>query len=371
MPRIDVWNYARELWADMDAAKQQSGKSPFQQIRDIARLRRIASRFGVSDYFKFRLYLDDPGGERRDEDFAGWRMMHWLDDRLNDPRWQVLSRDKLVMYALLSSCGLPTPRIYAVYEKHGRLVPDAPTLQTPAALAEHIRTALPFPCFAKPVYGDIGRGASSLREYDGARDELVLGSGERIGVESFVNSLHEESSWMEAERGYIFQEFIEQHPSVSTYCRHVATARIVVLVTDQGAEPFRAIWRVVAGNNMSDNYASGSRGNLLAALNLELGTVERVVRGYGLTLEELESHPDSNDRLIGFQLPFWDEAIELTCRGARIFPMTHFQHWDIAFGTDGPVVVEMNVLGSIDVPQIATGRGLYDEKLRRLVAQRE
>ncbi len=201
---INLWNYTRELRADMDAAKQQSGKSALQQLREISRLRRVASRFGISDYFKFRLYLDDKTGNRRDEHFAGWRMMHWLDDRLNDSRWQVMTRDKLVMYTMFASCNLPSPRIYAVYEKAGRIFRDVPTLSTREAMADYIRTRLEFPGFVKPVYGDIGRGASALREFDSNHDALILGSGERIAVNDFVASLHEEGSWMESERGYLF-----------------------------------------------------------------------------------------------------------------------------------------------------------------------
>jgi Sugar-transfer associated ATP-grasp len=344
-----------------------TGNHPFRQWREFLRLRRKATNLGISDFYKYQLFRDPPAGPDRKEDFAGWRMVNWLDEQLNDPRWHVMARDKLTMYALLSACGLAVPEIRAVYEQRNRLVPGTRTLPKPEELAAFMRDGISYPFFVKPVYGDIGRGAMSVAGYDSSNDTLILGSGDTLKIDDFIAGLGRNRSWMEVKHGYLFQEFVNQHPAISRISRHVSTARVVVLYTDQGPRPFRAVWRVVTGKNMTDNFDSGRSGNLLAEIDLNTGIVERVVQGVGFDLREVVVHPSSGVRLLDFKLPYWDEVIATVCRGARIFPMLQFQHWDIAFGDQQPVVLEVNVLGSLDVHQVASGKGIYDQILRDFV----
>ncbi len=45
---------------------------------------------------------------------------------------------------------------------------------------------------------------------------------------------------------------------------------------------------------------------------------------------------------------------------ATIAPELRFQHWDVALTGDGPVLLELNVQGSLDLVQLAAQKGIYE-----------
>ena len=52
--------------------------------------------------------------------------------------------------------------------------------------------------------------------------------------------------------------------------------------------------------------------------------------------------PGTNITLRGYQLPYWDEVLELCRRAAARVPEMRLVGWDVAFTPDGPVLVEGN-----------------------------
>ena len=48
---------------------------------------------------------------------------------------------------------------------------------------------------------------------------------------------------------------------------------------------------------------------------------------------------------------------------ASAYPGLRLQNWDIAIGEKGPVILEVNVEGSMDLHQLAGGRGILDGAL--------
>lgn len=211
MNAIPGWRYLNELIANLAAARAEIGKSWWQQAREIARLKTRAVNFGISDYFNFRLFSDEFTARYPKEHVAGWRMLHWLDDRLNPPEWRNLTNDKLCMYALLRAGGLPIPRLYGLYELHGRRFFDAQAFETRQTLGAWLRGPAPYPLFAKPLCGDLGSGACALRGYDSASDALVSATGERLPLPAFLAGLDAPRKNVTAGRGYLFQEQLRQH----------------------------------------------------------------------------------------------------------------------------------------------------------------
>jgi hypothetical protein len=54
-------------------------------------------------------------------------------------------------------------------------------------------------------------------------------------------------------------------------------------------------------------------------------------------------------------------------RAALYFPDLGMQAWDIAITDDGPVVLEVNVVGSLFIPQLVTQKGLLQGEFRDFV----
>jgi hypothetical protein len=92
-----------------------------------------------------------------------------------------------------------------------------------------------------------------------------------------------------------------------------------------------------------------------------------VIQGTGADQAELERHPDTEQPLIGAILPEWAPLTALCLKAARALPGLRMQAWDVALTERGPVLVEVNIGGDFNLPQLAHGSGLMDERFRAFV----
>ena len=137
---------------------------------------------------------------------------------------------------------------------------------------------------------------------------------------------------------------------------------MIVLFDGSGPRLFCSLWKVATGGNMADNY--WRKGNILALLDRERGTVQKCTTGLGPELQTVSHHPDTGKCLIGFAIPDWDAIVDLTKNAACAVPGLPVQAWDIAPTAKGPMALEVNVFGSSFLPQLAMGAGLYQGEFR-------
>jgi hypothetical protein len=357
------------LLAAARAVRRETGKSVFSQVREMDRLRRGPGRLRAGDYFAYHVYDDARYPGRTKDDVVSWRFLEL--SRLNHPLWSGIADDKLVTYAVLSSFGLPVPRVFAVYDPRGRLYGSVPTL-TDATGAEAFVRSLREPAFGKPVAGSFGQGASSIDGYDAASDELVMAHGQRLGVAAYVERYVRPASY-----GYIFQQRVVPHPRLLPITGpSVSTLRMVVLNGEMEARLFRVMWKLAIGDQITDNYRGGSTGNLKAWVDLRDGRVQAAFLGGGVQQGRrkvgpdslgrfVDRHPDTGTELVGITLPGWDEAVDLVLRAARHFPGLRYQSWDVVLSDSGPTILELNARG---LPQQLPGfPGMNDDVLRRFI----
>jgi len=343
-------------------AREVSGVGILTQLREILSLRSSKSQLGASEYYFYRLFDRRLTAEARHE-FAGYRRERDIDRLLNEDNWRALANDKLVMYAAIDGLGLPYPRIKAVCHVQGRRFPRSVPLTSGPEIRDFL-SAAEYPIFMKPVHGSYGRGACSAMAFDALADSIVLGNGEPWGLDEAVPTFLESRS-----HGYLFQEMVKPHESIRAFCRATASSvRVVTVWGACGPEIFRCAWKIPVGRNMSDNFIHGKVGNLLALVDSDSGSVVRVITGPGFSMKEVDVHPDTGQRLLGFQLPSWQALRELCLQAASAFPGLKLQNWDIAIGESGPVILEVNVEGSMDLHQLAGARGIQNGILAELLA---
>ena len=58
-------------------------------------------------------------------------------------------------------------------------------------------------------------------------------------------------------------------------------------------------------------------------------------------------HPDTGQTLVGARFPQWPQAMALGLAAAVHFPGLRLQHWDVAFCSSGPVLMESHQLGAL------------------------
>ena len=361
MTLADIWQTSPKLPSvsvaeGMRAAARDEGKTQFTQIREFAGLNFGAGKVLPEEYYYYGLYANRYDESQRRE-FVGKRLEIGLHQITCDPHFWMLAHDKLGCYGVLQLLGFPVPRTLAVY-RHGVSFPGVKSLADRDELTAALRTELTGPMFGKPARGIRSAGVLSIDGFDPATDSMRLAHGHTASVDELAEALE-----TYADEGYLLQERVRQHPEVAAVCGEtVGTVRIIILRGPDGPEPFRALWKLPSGTNVADNF--WREGNILAALDLETGRVTRVIQGVGSKLREIDTHPTSGRRLTDYVLPDWTAARDLVLAASGAFPELRMQAWDIAFGADGPVLIEVNVGGDYNLPQLSAGKGMLEPRFR-------
>ena len=152
----------------------------------------------------------------------------------------------------------------------------------------------------------------------------------------------------------IVEELIEQVNSFKElHSSSVNTVRMPTICFSERVEVIHPFLRIGCGNSITDNAGSGG---IICPVNAN-GVVFAAADEFG---NSFTIHPDSKKELIGFQIPKWDEAVELVKELALCIPTNRYCSWDIALTPKGWVLVEANAKGQF-VWQYATHVGFRQE----------
>ena len=349
--------------------KRLHGKGYLSQGLDIVRLRFGFSGLAPIEYFRLGVYDDRryPFAEKRK--FLGYRGRYRLDRAFNLRTWHVIHSDKIITTLILERLNLLCPRIFAVFDRTPRAIPGVLFLKTEPDLHEFLAQSS-FPLFIKPVDAAMGRGALSAVGYDAFRTTLLLTYGREISLTALFQQCREEAT--RGSGGTIFQAAIQPAAEVAALTGgRLAGLRIIVLFHEGEFRIVHAAIKFTTGLNFTDNMQDGQPGNLQGRVNLETGLVEEVFRFDGEDNPRVDIHPDSQQRLVGFVVPAWDRCRSSVLAAASQFPGLELQHWDIAIGERGPEILEVNVEGGLDLPQIVSQHGFLDGRVAQaFVAKR-
>lgn len=165
------------------------------------------------------------------------------------------------------------------------------------------------------------------------------------------------------EAGYVLQRRLRPHPTlVDLFGPRLWSVRIIVLLTARGPVVHRAVAKIATGENPADNF--WRPGNMLGAIDLQTGQITRTIRGTGAEMVVNPLHTDTGRPVTGIVVPDWSELIDLVKDAAGLLPAVRTQSWDIALTDNGPVPLEVNFGGDLNLAQLASGRGVLDEAYR-------
>ncbi len=182
----------------------------------------------------------------------------------------------------------------------------------------------------KPLEGSSGQGIQKYTEEDW-----------KEGPEVFLKRL-------KADQIGILEEMVVQHPKMASLCpTSVNTCRIATLLGDKQQGIVYAFLRIGNGKVM-DNVDCGG---MAARIDLESGKLLTV--GADKQGNTFIKHPITNTSLIGFQIPFWEEAKAMCMEAAQMVPQMRFVAWDVAITEKGPTFIEGNSFPSHAIPQFA------------------
>lgn len=353
----------------MRSARQQCGLGYLGQLRDLMRLRFSRNTLGATDYYWYRLFDKDYLAGELVEKFAGWRIQQALSEALN-PRCGVLPAwDKLVFHTLAHSSALPVCEMQAVYLDKNMTAPDwVPlVLRSKEDLCAFLTENASFPVFGKPSFSQQGYGGVLISSFDQSNETLRLYDGATLTLPEFLRKVIDgtDARFYKRECGYMFQSAIKQHAEISTLTGTKAASglRIVMLNVEGATHIVRALWKIVVGNNISDNFSLGTKGNLVADVDVVTGVVSHALDALGPDAVFYDSHPETGRPIKGWSIPLWESVTDVCHRAAAAFPLMRLQHWDVVIGHDGPILLEVNDLGATEFCQLH-GKGLLTDEVR-------
>ena len=201
---------------------------------------------------------------------------------------------------------------------------------------------------AKPIDGGCGKGIEKIK----TSDYPVL--------DDLYEYLTKEGNNFELE------EVIKQHPDVAKiYPNAINTVRIVTIVTTKDGDSILSIpkeqrknielephiicayFRIGNGGKCVDNFNSGG---MTAPVDEKTGVVAQVAIDKAKNVYEV--HPQTGEKIKGFQFPDWEEALELCKKASKEIPEMGYVGWDVAFTPDGPLFVEGNEFPGHDIYQL-------------------
>lgn len=146
---------------------------------------------------------------------------------------------------------------------------------------------------------------------------------------------------------YLIEETLLQHKTMDLLSpASINTVRMVTLLVNGTVHFMYALVRMSDGTKCVDNICSGGY-----YVSVDDNGVIRKPAFCDETGEYYEIHPFTKTNFIGFQIPYFDEAVAMCKEAVLVEPELGYVGWDVAITPNGPVLVEGNNLPSYDMCQ--------------------
>ncbi len=301
----------KAMWRTTGILKQRSGKSRLWLLCDMLRCA-IKYNAGYMDYKIAEMYrLSDE--QIKTQITRG--LSNTIVRRMNDKAYWHFFDDKATF-----------DELFADEVNRGWLEIKEQTT------AEELRAFLTkYPdVIGKPLEGSSGQGVERFTQ-----------EAWQDGAEAFLQTLRQKGIG-------ILEERVIQHPEISRMCpTSVNTIRIATLLGDKKQGIVYAFLRIGNGKVM-DNVDCGGMAARVDLASGKLLTVGADKQGNTYT-----RHPITGTDIIGFQVPFFEEAKAMCLKAAQKVPQMRFVAWDVAITEKGPCFIEGNSFPSHAVPQFA------------------
>jgi len=347
IPQVD---FPTNLQAAVSAGRRMSSI-----LAEVISLRRGPGKLTPNEYFYYRLW--DPSLTRDDKRrFVGKQAQQPMHIACNNTGWYATAADKLLFHTLLTGFGLRAPELLAVTGPELRL-PQGRMLRNESAIAAFLRDPAIYPLFAKPIDGKYSISVISADAYDDDAGLVRLQGGSVTTPEDLARKMAERAA------GYILQRRMAADRQLAQlFGPCLWSVRVLVLLTSNGPVIHKALAKIATGSNPADNF--WRRGNMIGVVDLSTGQITRIVQGTGAEMVVNGQHPDNGRPLIGTPIPRWIELISLVELASYLLPAVRTQSWDIALTDAGPIPLEVNFGGDLNLAQLASGAGVLDDTYR-------
>ena len=263
------------------------------------------------------------------------RVLH----RLNPEGYRKLSQNKVAEKAILTLFNLPTPRFVGRLREGIGLDASGKRLVSHIDLAELLKAARLQKLVFKELEGHGGKGVHIVEVLAENPIRICpLGGSVTVTLDEFCRDT------LVLQRGgdWLIEDYFVQHPILASINpTSVNTIRIWVRRHPDGeSEIVTAYLRIGRAGATVDNVESGG---IVAAIDRKTGTLQ-TAQDADMRRRLHHRHPDHGAAIEGVSLPHWTEVERIAQIALGAFPELHFAGLDIAIGSEGPAVLELNVI---------------------------
>lgn len=256
------------------------------------------------EYFQFRFY--ERSLEERDS-FAGTGYMYEYQLKMNSVEARPILEDKL--------------KFLTHYKNHiHHRYASLQDLEHNPNLADALLANKSGKIVLKSSNGQCGTGV-----------EVRPASG--MSAESLIARLKETENDMA-------EEFVTQHKDLMRMSPSgLNTVRIITQLDKQDNVKILGARLRITVNSTVDNLAAG---NIAAPIDVETGIIVGPGVYSDITKTEETVHPVTGTPIIGFQVPYWKESMDMVIDAAKNSGGNRSIGWDVAITDDGPELIEGN-----------------------------
>lgn len=213
-----------------------------------------------------------------------------------------------------------------------------------------------FSAFVRRGWLDMGQADfETFSEFMADRERIIskptdesCGRGVEIANKTDYSDLKQMYDHLKEIGSGLIEDVIVQHPEVSAIYPHsVNTYRIVTVRSEDKANVVYAFIRIGNGGHVVDNINAGG---MAAPVDLETGVIQ--YPGYDKDSNTYDVHPATGCPIVGYKLPYWQEALDMCVKAADVVPQLGYVGWDIAISQDGPQLIEGNPFPGHDILQM-------------------
>lgn len=166
-----------------------------------------------------------------------------------------------------------------------------------------------------------------------------LEGGQGKGIQVFENTrggVHQFYTQLKNTHG-ILEEWICQHPTMQALYPNAVNIVRVQTIYDKNECHFLCATLTAGHHNQIANASSNS---IFALVDVKTGKV--FTDGCDYSGHVYIDHPETGIRFKGFEIPMWNQVLEMLKKAAARVPQIGYVGWDIAITENGPVLIEGN-----------------------------
>lgn len=287
----------------LNKVKKQTGRSSLLIVTDIIK---CVFRYNISilEYFQFHFY---ERSETERETWAGTGYMYEYQIKMNPKSARAVLEDK-VQFMM----------DYKKFIRHGHLT--LAQLEEDPGIAEKILSNRSGKLVLKNAHGQCGNSIEVIDTH-GLTQKKIIDQLKKKGND-------------------LVEEFVVQHPQLMALSSSgLNTVRIITQLNKKDDVDIIGARLRISINSHVDNLAAG---NIAASINIETGKLDGPGVYSDITKEDELYHPVTKTAIIGFQVPFWKEALEMVTAAALNNKTNRSIGWDVAITEKGPELIEGN-----------------------------